>query len=270
MKFVKIGINFIKDLIAKRYLIYQLTMRDFKSRFVGSWLGLFWSFIQPILMTLILWFVFSTGLRAGGAVDDIPFVVYLLTGLSVWNFFSECLNAGTAVFLQYSFLVKKVSFKVAILPIVKILSSMLIHFCVMIVNIGLILVYGLPITFYWFQFIYYLIAMFVLLLGISWISASLNVFIRDVSHIIRIILTMGFWFSPIIWHISRIPLKYHFIMKLNPMFYIINGYRDSLLYQKGFWEYPFYTLYFWGFCLVTLVIGVLVYSRLRPHFSDVM
>ena len=221
-------------------------------------------------MTLILWFVFSTGLRGGGPINGIPFVVYLLTGLSVWNFFSECLSAGTVVFLQYSFLVKKVNFKVAILPIVKILSSMLIHLCVMVVNIGLILIYKLPISFYWLQFLYYLIAMMVLLLGLSWITASLNVFLRDVAHIIKIVLTVGFWFSPIIWHVGRIPEKYHIIMKLNPMFYIISGYRDSFLYHKGFWEYPLYTLYFWGFCLISFVIGVIVYSRLRPHFPDVM
>lgn len=270
MKFIRITINFIKDIIAKRYLIYQLTMRDFKQRFVGSWLGLFWSFIQPILMTLILWFVFTTGLRGGGPVNGIPFVVYLLTGLTIWNFFNESFGACTNVFLQYGFLVKKVNFKVAILPIVKILSSMLIHFCVLLVNIGLIILYGLPVSFYWFQFIYYLVSVMALLLGLSWITATLNVFIRDVGHIIRIILTLGFWLSPIIWHIDRIPEKYHIIMKLNPMFYIIDGYRASFLYDVGFWESPLYTLYFWGFCILSFVIGVIVYSRLRPHFSDVL
>lgn len=268
--FFKLPINFVKDIIEKRYLILQLTKRDFKQRFVGSWLGLFWSFIQPILMTLILWFVFTSGLRGGGPVNGIPFVVYLMMGLTVWNFFNEALNAGTNIFVQYAFLVKKVKFKVAILPIIKILSSALIHMCVLIVTIGLILFHRIPVTFYWIQFLYYLTALMALLLSLIWITATLNVFVRDVGQFIRVILTLGFWLSPVIWGPDRIPDKYLTILKLNPMYYIIMGYRESFLYQTPFWEHGFETIYFWVFCFVCFIIGVIVYSRLRPHFMDVL
>jgi ABC-type polysaccharide/polyol phosphate export permease len=121
-----------------------------------------------------------------------------------------------------------------------------------------------------FQLIYYLVALFLLLLGLGWITSSTSLFVQDVSNVVSIIAQFGFWFTPIIWNIDRIPVKYQWIIKLNPMCYIVNGYRDSLIYKIPFWSKPYETLYFWFFTVTVLLIGVVVFRRLKPHFGEVI
>jgi ABC-type polysaccharide/polyol phosphate export permease len=123
---------------------------------------------------------------------------------------------------------------------------------------------------YTLQLIYYLAAMFFLLLGLGWITSSTSIFVQDVSNIVMIITQFGFWLTPIIWNITRIPEKYRWIIKLNPMCYIVNGYRDSLIYKIPFWSKPYETIYFWFFTLMVLLIGVVVFRRLKPHFGEVI
>ncbi len=103
---------FIKDIYDKRYTIYELTRRDFKSMYTGSLLGLTWSFVQPLAMTGVLWFVFSKGFRAL-PIENVPFIVWMLCGLVPWYFFSNCLVTNTSVLMEYGYLVKKTNFRVS-------------------------------------------------------------------------------------------------------------------------------------------------------------
>ena len=138
--------------------------------------------------------------------------------------------------LESDYLVKKVVFRVSLLPIVKILSQLLVHF----IFLGLLMIvyfgHGYVPDIHAIQLFYYLFATVILLMGLSWISSALNVFVRDVSQIIRAINRIGFWFTPIFWNIDMLPSKYHFFLKLNPVYYLVNGYRESLFYKVWFWE----------------------------------
>jgi lipopolysaccharide transport system permease protein/teichoic acid transport system permease protein len=112
--------------------------------------------------------------------------------------------------------------------------------------------------------------MSVLALGISWIVSSLNVFLRDVGQIVAVVLQVGFWATPIFWDIQIMPKGFQTAIKLNPMFYIVQGYRESFIYFTPFWKHPFYTLYFWFAVLTVLFIGAIIFRKLKPHFSDVL
>ncbi len=114
------------ELLQNRRLILKLSVNDFKTKYAGSYLGIVWAFIQPIVTILVYWFVFSVGLRSGN-VDNYPFVLYLTTGIIPWFFFQDALNGGTNALLEYNYLVKKVVFKISILPIVKIISAGFVH-----------------------------------------------------------------------------------------------------------------------------------------------
>ena len=118
------------ELYHNRQLIFSLAKNDFKTKYAGSYLGIVWAFVQPIVTILVYWFVFSVGLRAGNA-DDYPFVLYLVSGIVPWFFFQDALNGGTNALLEYNYLVKKVVFKISILPMVKVISAMFVHcfFC---------------------------------------------------------------------------------------------------------------------------------------------
>ncbi len=265
----------LADLWHSRKLILQLAKNDFKTRYAGSFLGVFWAFVQPVVIVLIYWFVFDRGLRAGSQVVgnvNIPFVLFLISGLVPWFYFSDAWSSGTGSLTGYSFLVKKVVFKISILPIVKIVSSIFVHFFFVGLAVVIFWLYGFAPDLYTLQIVYYSFAMFVLVLGLSYITASLVVFIRDLSEVISILLQILIWATPIMWNIetaiSSDTVK--LLFKVNPMYYIVNGYRSALVYKTWFWESPGSTVWFWFVTIAILGAGMLIFRRLKKHFADVL
>lgn len=263
------AISFIRDINEKRYLLYQLTKRDFVQKYVETYLGLTWAIFEPLATTIILSVIFSFGFKAG-PVQDIPFFLYMFTGMVAFNYFSMATGEGTNVIRSYSFLVKKVNFRLSILPLMKVLSCSLFHLVMLVLLLIALIIYGYYPSLYWFQFFYYFFAMNVLVLGICWLTSSVSVFVPDVRHIVAIGLQFLFYLSPVFWSVGNVPEEWRFVPKLNPLYYIINGYRDTFIYQKPFWVHIDETLYFWTLSLTILFVGTMVFRRLRPHFADVI
>lgn len=270
MKTINSFIKFILDLYINRRLISQLTKRDFKARYLGSYLGLIWAFIHPCVMIGLFWFVFHVGFRVKSASSEYPFILWFISGIIPWFFIVDGLSTATSSVIEHSYLVKKVVFRVSLLPVVKILSALIIHLFFIFLIFVMFAVHGfypLPIN---FQCIYYLFCSCVLLLGIGWLTSSLVVFFKDISQIIAVVIQIGFWITPIFWTIDRIPVRYRFIFKLNPFFYITEGYRKSFISHQWFWQDWLWTLYFWLFAGAVFLIGATVFRKLRPHFADVI
>lgn len=261
--------NYLKSLIKERNLIYQLAKNDFKVKYLGSYLGIFWAFVHPSILILIYWFVFTIGFKST-PIDNFPFVLWLIAGIVPWFFISEAISNGTNAILDNSYLVKKIVFKVSILPIIKILSSLFIHIFFLIIVIVMFLIYGYGFSIYYLQILYFLIASIILVYGISLITSSLVIFSRDVGQIVSMFLQFGFWLTPIFWSFTIVPLNIQFWFKLNPVYYIVEGYRNTFIYKRWFWEDPVLTFYFWLVTLLILTIGVIMFKKLRPHFSDVL
>ncbi len=269
MKLLREGFNFVKHLVQNSYLILELTKRDFKQKYVSNVLGLAWSILDPLALMAIFWLIFGLGFR-GGKDMEVPFVAYLITGLMAYQCFQGALAQATGSIKSYSFLLKKVDFRVSVIPLVKIFSEFFLHFIVIGVMIFILLLNGICPTWYWFQFFYYMFAMGILLLGISWFTSAVNLFFPDIQNIINIFLRFFFYLTPIFWDIKMMPQKIHWALKLNPMYYIVSGYRDSFLYSRGFWEEPVMGLYFWSLCVIALSVGITVFVKLKPHFADVV
>lgn len=257
------------DLIASRRLIFSLAVNDFKTKYAGSYFGVVWSFVQPVCTILVFWFVFQVGLR-NSDVGNIPFILWFSSGLIPWFFFSEAWNSATNSFIEYSFLVKKVVFKVHILPLVKIVSNLFVHFFFVCLLFVFFLVYGFKPNIYWIQVVYYSFSMIMLVTGLSYITATLVGFFRDLGQVMNIVLQFGMWLTPIMWQIDMIPSNLMWLFKLNPMYYVVQGYRDSLIYGVPFYNNIKQTLYFWMVVMVLMLIGSLLYRRLKPHFADVL
>ena len=121
------------------------------------------------------------------------------------------------------------------------------------------------------MFFYFLLGAMVLSLGIAWITASINVFTKDASQIVGIFIQFGFWLTPIVWPVTFVPEKYIIFLKLNPVYYVVEGYRYSFIFKTPFWEVSLWeTVYFWGVSLFLLFTGAFVFRRLQPHFADVL
>ena len=260
------------ELWQNRELIWKLSLNDFKSKYSGNYLGIFWAFVQPVVTVLVYWFVFAVmrgdwGLESGG---ECPFVLWLIVGIVPWFFFSDALSQGAYALLSYEFLVKKVVFKISILPIIKVISAMFIHGFFVLFTLVLLCCYGYFPDVYSLQIIYFTFCMFMLTLGLSYITCSIIVFFRDLGQIISIALQVGIWLTPIMWNIEVLPRWIQMIFKLNPVFYVVDGYRMALIDKMWFFEHFYSTAYFWIFTVCTFLIGALVFKRLKVHFADVL
>ena len=264
------------ELYDNRRLIWKLAKNDFKKRYAGSYLGFIWAMVQPVVTVVMYWFVFDNffGQKAQMLSTGIsmPYVLYLTAGLVPWFYFTEALTNGTTALLEYNYLVKKVVFKISILPIIKIIAATFIHLFFALVLLVVAILYGCYPTIYTIQILYYSFCLFVLVLGLSYTTCAVVVFFRDLTQIINIVLQVGMWATPILWNITMISDNPTLttIIKLNPLVYVVNGYRSAICEKEWFFADFYSTMYFWIFTVVIFGIGALIFKRLKTHFADVL
>jgi len=260
--------DFISQLYQNRMLILNLSQRDFRKKYISNYFGLVWAILDPLAFIVILYLVF--GVRYGKTnPEEVPFIVYLVAGYIAYDFFSMTFRSITTCIYDHAFLLKKVNFRVAILPIVTLSSQLIIHGIVLLIGAAVLIMNSIYPQVYWFQLLYYLLALCILLVSLGWLTSSVYLFFPDISNIVAIVSQALLFISPIFWNMQGQYQNIQVVLKLNPLFYIVNGYRESLYNHQGFWTHPVLTLYFWSFCLVALVAGVIVFKKLRPHFADV-
>lgn len=269
MNWIKRLLSFFLELIQSRHLIWQMIRQDVRNRYLGSYLGMLWAFVQPAVTILIFWFVFEVGFKSV-PVANVPFILWLVAGIIPWFFIADAVSSATTSIMESPFLVKKVVFRVGILPLIKVGAALMVHSFFLVMMLGMFAWYGYAPTIYYLQLPYYLLASVVLAVGISWLTASLVIFLRDIGQLVGMALQFGFWLTPIFWSLQMVPERYHPLLKLNPAYYIVEGYRNTMIYHTWFWEDGFMTGYYWLVAGSLFIGGMAVFRRLRPHFADVL
>ena len=263
------------ELWQSRKLIWKLSKNDFKKRYAGSYMGIIWGFAQPLVTVLMYYLVFdkifgakAIELRSG---VEVPFALFITAGLVPWFFFSEAISQGTMSLIEYSYLVKKVVFKISILPVIKVIAATFSHLFFLALAILLACIYGYYPSLYLVQVLYYGACLFLLALAMSYTTCAVVVFFRDLSQIISICLQVGIWATPILWSLDSLhnPVVVT-LLKLNPLVYIVNGYRDSVYGYHWFYEDISGTLYFWAVTAVLFLVGTAIFKKLKVHFADVI
>ncbi|MCM1191808.1 MAG: ABC transporter permease [Butyrivibrio sp.] len=260
------------ELFQNRHLIWKLAKNDFKKRYAGSYLGAVWAMAQPVVTVAMYYVVFEKIMRnqVNRGDGEIPFVLFLTAGLVPWFYFTEALNSGTNAMLEYNYLVKKVVFKISILPIIKIIAATFIHGFFVVVLLIVAAAYGYYPTVYTLQIFYYSACLFIFVLALSYTSCAVVVFFRDLAQIINIALQIGMWATPILWSLDNLSGRWIVVLKLNPLVYIVNGYRSAVCRREWFFQDFFSTMYFWIVTVVLFGIGAAVFKRLKVHFADVL
>ena len=226
--------------------------------------------MQPAVIILVMWFAFTYGLKIRVMESGLPFVPWLICAMVPWLFISETLITSSSSLIQYSYLIKKTSFKVGIIPLIKIFTAFIIHLFFVVVIAVIAVLYGFSPSIYWIQIFYYLFAAFVLLAGIGWLVSALTVFVRDIGNLITVATSVLFWATPIIWPYGMLQGNYKYIALFNPFFYITEGYRYTFLERTWFFEYQEMAIFFWTFTGLLFLAGAMVFQRLKPHFADVL
>jgi len=265
MKFV---FQVIKEQFYNLHLIFRLAAYEQKSSFQMHYLGILWQFINPALQVLVFWAVFGLGIRSGNPVGDIPFFVWLVIGLVPWFFISPVIVQGSNSVYAKVNLVSKMKFPVSVLPTITIVKNSF-NFMVMLVLLGIVLlVYGINSGVYLFQIVYYLVALFTFLFSVTLLLSTLSTIIRDIQIALQSVMRMLFFLTPIFWDPSNVPPLFHNLLKLNPLYYLIDGFRNTFLGLGWFYEDLGFTLYFWFITLLILFVGAFMHIKFRNKFVD--
>ena len=262
------------ELWNNRRLIMRLSKNDFRKRYAGSYLGVVWSLVPPVVTVLMYYIVFDRIFRSGrqqitGTIN-VPYVLFLTAGLVPWFFLSDAVTGGMTSLLEYNYLVKKVVFKVSILPMIKINAAVITHIGFTVILLIISVLYGYFPTVYWLQLIYYTLCEYLFVLGLSYATSAIVVFFRDLQQIVSIFLQVGMWATPILWNVTTVNENLRPYFKLNPMAYIVEGYRNSIYGGEWFWTHFYSSTYFWIVTVLLFVIGAMIFRKLKPQFADVM
>jgi ABC-type polysaccharide/polyol phosphate export permease len=262
-------LNFLKKIYTYRSMIRAMALREIQARYIGTLGGLAWSIINPLMFILVYWIVFSVGFRVhpdGG----VAFIVVFLCGFIPWSTFAEALTTSTQAISANSHLVTKTVFPTEILPIVNITASLITHSVMLGVFLVVMLFNKIAFSVYDLQFLYYLSGLIVFSLGLGWFLSAVNVFYKDVGQIVSVVLNVWFWLTPIVWLQSMVPMKYMVFLKLNPMYYIVDGYKSSFIYHSPVWHNPVQGVYFWTVSVAVFAAGALTFRKLKPEFAEVL
>jgi len=259
----------LRLLRANRRLIWQLALNELKGRYAATLVGSVWAVVNPLVVILVFWFVSAYGLKISFQ-NGPPFHLVLFCGLIPWMTFSEAISSGTGGVLSHGYLVKKIAFPLEILPVVSVVSAVIVHGFLFALLLGILLLSGVTLTLHLLQVAYFLLAMVAFATGLVWVLSALNVLNRDVGQAVGAILTIWFWFTPIVWPAQNLSPRVLRVIELNPVFYVVEGYRNALLYGRPLLAQWPLDLYFWAVTAALLALGNVVFRSLKPHFADVL
>nr|WGD93449.1 teichoic acids export ABC transporter permease subunit TagG [Bacillus subtilis] len=269
-------VRIVKEQVTSFPLILRLASYETKSQYQMNYLGVLWQFLNPLIQMLAYWFVFGMGIRNSKPVitgiGEVPFIVWMLAGLIPWFFISPTILDGSNSVFKRINMVAKMNFPISSLPSVVIASNLFSYFVMMGVYVIVLLARGVYPSLHWIQYIYYLICMIVFMFSFSLFNSTISVLVRDYQFLPQAVTRLLFFLLPIFWNISERLGKNHPnllpVLKLNPIFYLIEGFRNSFLDGKWFFQDMKYTLYFWLFTFLLLLVGSILHMKFRDKFVD--
>lgn len=261
--------QYIRLLYSYRFIISSMALQEIKRRYAGTLGGFVWAIIHPLMMIIVYWFVFSVGFKVQ-PMGNVPFIVVFCCGMIPWMTFSESVTMSANSIIATPHLVSKTVFPVGILPLIQVLTGMISHGLMLLILVVLLFFNNISLSLWNLQIFYYIFALCLFSLGLGWFVAAVNVFYRDLAQLLTVIMNIWFWSLPIVWPLVMVPEKYQFIIKLNPMYYITEGYKKTFITHTPFWSDAFLGAYFWVVCIITLVAGALIFLKLKSEFAEVI
>lgn len=256
-----------RELWAHRELLYFLAWRDLKVRYKQTWLGVAWVLLQPVLTMLIFTVIFGLLAGLGRQTGDIPYPVYVYTGLVVWLFFSNTVaNSGNAL-AGNAHLITKIYFPRLLLPL-SAAATGLVDLAISIGLLGLILVpFGVPLTWQMMWLPVPLSGLIMVAVGLGSLVAALGLVYRDFRYLVPFILQLGMYATPIIYPASLVPADWRWVLALNPLAGLVDGFRAVFLGAPLDWTSLGVS---WLFCFLALVGGLRVFRRYERFAADLV
>jgi lipopolysaccharide transport system permease protein len=264
------GAHFARNLVQRRTLLFELVRRDFEQRFVGSAAGWLWGVIHPLVLLISWVFVFEwcmhTQLPAGAVTQSYP--LFLFCGFLPWLLFQETVQRSASALLEHSSLITKTVFPAEIVPVSIFLSSLLHHIMALTLVVGAVALYTGRFSMWTLSLPVYMLLIGLFAVGIGWIVSSLQVYLRDTAQVLSVVLTFWFWVTPIFIDEQMFPHQVRFLLRLNPLAYLVKAYRERLLSYRLPNLHDF--LYISIYALAAFIVGGLFFRHLKRGFADVL
>lgn len=255
-------VNVFKNLYKYRELLKTNVKKEIRGKYKNSFLGVIWSFLNPLLQIIVYAIVFQVILKN----PKENYAIFLCCGLIPWTFFSSAITRSAFTMIENGNIIKKVYFPREILPI-SIVTSETVNFMIStIIILGFVVFGGIGISKYIIFYPLVLLAQYVLLIGIALIVSSISVYVRDLQHLIGVAMQLLFYATPIVYSAETIPENFKWILNINPMTYIINGYRDIFYNQQMLDIVPLLILI--AISVVICIIGYIIFNKLQKGFAE--
>lgn len=251
--------------------ILKLAKADLIKTYRGAALGWSWAIIKPCMTLFTYWFAFSYGFRSGQPVNGYPFFLWMAVGITPWFYMNEMLTQGTESIRKNRYLVTKMKFPVSIIPTFVSISKLMVNVVLLLIVIAIFWIMGYPPTIYYLQLPLYILFAFVFWTLWAQFASMLAAISQDFANLVKSFITPLFWLSGILWRSDSIDNKLiQMFLNLNPIAYITNGFRDSMIFNRWFFESPKKLMYFLCWTLLLWILSLLSYKRLRKDIPDVL
>lgn len=266
----------LREQVKHFYLIRRLSLYELKSNNNSNYLGMAWEIINPIIQIMIYWFVFGYGIRSRSDVDlasgeAVPYILWMVTGFILWTFFYQSTIQGSKSIYTRLRMLSKMNFPMSVIPTYVIFSQFYIHMIMVVITTLILLFNGYVVGLYTIQIIYFLFATIAFSYALGLITSTLSTIIRDVHMLLNASLRMLLYLSPVLWSSdgSNLSRTIKLIMRYNPLYYLIEGYRASFFNQGWYFiDNVKGTISFWLITIVLLFIGANIHVKFRKHFID--
>ena len=268
---MKTLLKIIREHIQYRKQILKMAKADLVKTYRGAALGWTWAIIKPTVTIFVYWFAFAIGLRMSSDVNEYPYFLWLVAGVVPWFYMSEMITGGTDCIRRYSYLVTKMKYPVSTIPTFVNISKFIIHLLLIYIVIIIFRLFGYVPDIYLLQLPFYMLLTFIFFNAWGLLSGLLAAISKDYSNLVKAFITAIFWLSGVLWEPSSVKnVVIKTILEINPVTYLVTGYRNCFIYKVWFWEQPKTLLCFIIVTVILTILAVRTYKKLRKEIPDVL
>lgn len=260
----------VRELYENRARLFRLAVYENKAQNGGTVLGALWNFLNPGLQIFVYWFVFSVGLRVLPDKGEYSYAVWMIAGMLPWMTLNSAMTSGTSSIHRAAGIVKNMKMPLSLVPAKSVIAAALNHGYMLMILIPVLVINKVHVNMYFLQLVYYMICALYFLVGFSLLTSAIDAVFKDFQNFLSPTIRLLFYISSVIWPLDSLDERIQVLLHLNPLTYIIEGYRGSLLYSTGFWTAETYTIMFWTISTMIFASGCYMHVKLRERFIDLI
>ncbi|MBN6204685.1 ABC transporter permease [Staphylococcus saprophyticus] len=259
----------MKEQLTNLYLIRRLAEFQLRISNKNNYLGMAWELINPIMQIAVFWFIFGLALRSNKMMEGVPFIYWLIVGISMWFFINEGVLEGSKSIISKFNQVAKMNFPLSIIPSYVVFSKFYGHLFLLIIVMIICFIGGYHPSIYTFQLLLYLVYALILTNAIALVASTLSILVRDIHLILQALMRMVFFVSSILYLPNNDIVM--FVMKLNPIYFLAEGYRAAILHHEWYFITHWHlTIYNSVLVILLYILGSIIHMHFRDRFADFM